>query len=60
MTRRRGWKIVLDAWTPAAVRNAVPETDRFIFIEQPKEPNYDFFTYLHDIYLEIWNTTIRK
>lgn len=57
---QRGWQIVLDAWTPAPVRREIMGVHKNIFIKQPEEPNYDFFTYLHDIYLEIWNTAVRK
>ena len=58
--KRRGWWIVLDAWTPAPVRREVMGLHKNIFIKQPDRPDYDFFTYLHDIYLEIWNTAVRK
>ncbi len=60
---QRGWRIVLDAWTPAPVRQEIvsgAHARKHIFIKQPEGPDYDFFTYLHDIYLEIWNTAVRK
>jgi hypothetical protein len=57
---RRGWWIVHDAWTPPPVRREVIGAHNNIFIKQPERPDYDFFAYLHNIYLEIWNTTAWK
>lgn len=57
---RRGWWIVLDAWTPAPIRAAVMGVHKNIHIDSPTTADYDFFTYLHDIYLKIWSATTRK
>lgn len=56
---RRGWTVVVDAWTPAPVKSKIPESHGRIELSEPA-PDYDFFTYLHDIYLEIWRATSRK
>lgn len=57
---KRGWWIVLDAWTPAPIRGAVGAKHKSIHIASPTAPDYDFFTYLHDIYLKIWTATAKK
>jgi hypothetical protein len=48
----RGWWILFDAWTPAPIR-ARASSPRSVTIGPP-EADYEFFTYLHDIYLQIW------
>lgn len=54
--RASGMWIVTDVWTPAVIRKIVSEGDRAIEIKPPASPDYDLFAYLHDIYLEIWNS----
>ena len=56
---RRGWTVVTDAWTPGPVKSKIPENHKRIVLNEPAV-DYDFFTYLHDIYLEIWGATVRK
>ena len=56
---RRGWTVVIDAWTPAPVKSKIPENHKRVVLSEPAV-DYDFFTYLHDIYLEIWSATTRK
>jgi hypothetical protein len=48
----RGWWILLDAWTPAPIRARVSSPKSVLIA--PPETDYEFFTYLHDIYLQIW------
>ncbi|MDR3355297.1 MAG: hypothetical protein LBO21_09675 [Synergistaceae bacterium] len=50
---RRAWWILTDAWTPATIRSRVQTAARSIAISPPPR-DYAFFSYLHDIYLEIW------
>jgi hypothetical protein len=54
----RGWWILMDAWTPAPVRTRV-FSQRIVLISPPGS-DYDFFPYLHDIYLQIWSTAAAK
>jgi hypothetical protein len=53
---RRGWWIVIDAWTPPQVRSQVMGVYKNVCIEPP-EADHDFFTFLHDIYLRIWSAS---
>lgn len=57
--KRRNWWIALDAWTPAPIRAQVMGAYRNIYITPPKAEQ-DFFAYLQDIYLEIWNAIVRN
>ena len=45
----RGWWILTDAWTPAQIKTRVSSAAKLISVSPPG-PEYDFFTYLHDIY----------
>jgi hypothetical protein len=51
----RGWWTVTDAWTPAPIKSRATGS-RTLSIPPPA-PDYDFFTYLHDIYLQIWTAS---
>ena len=55
----RKWWIVTDAWTPAPIRTRAASSERRVTISPP-EGDYDFFTYLHDIYLLIWSRAAAK
>lgn len=57
--KNRNWRILVDAWTPASIRTAVIGVHRNVYIKPPAGEQ-DFFTYLHDIYLELWNTAARE
>jgi hypothetical protein len=50
---RRTWWVLTDAWTPAPMRSRIQSASRSIVISPPPR-DYVFFSYLHDIYLEIW------
>ncbi|MDR1481378.1 MAG: hypothetical protein LBI74_01995 [Synergistaceae bacterium] len=50
---KRTWWILTDAWTPAPVRARTQSMAMSIVISPPPR-DYAFFSYLHDIYLEIW------
>lgn len=56
---RRDWWILYDAWTPASIKSLIPQSQKNIAIPPP-DVDYDFFTYLHDIYLEIWSARGRR
>ena len=45
----RGWWILMDAWTPAQIKTRVSSPGKLISLPPPGS-EYDFFTYLHDIY----------
>ena len=51
---RRKWWIVTDAWTPRHIQDAASGVSKKIYIAPPSE-DQDFFAYLHDIYLQMWN-----
>lgn len=57
--KKRSWWIVIDAWTPSPVRSRVMGAYQNIYIKTPAR-DQDFFTYLHDIYLQIWSAVVRK
>jgi hypothetical protein len=57
--QRRGWWIVIDAWTPYRIRAHAIGARNGVFIKPPQNEE-DFFTYLHDIYLQMWNTVGRR
>jgi len=48
----RGWWILTDAWTPARIKTRVSSPAKLITVPPPG-PDYDFFTYLHDIYTDM-------
>ena len=50
---RREWWILTDAWTPAPIRSRAQAAARSVAIAPPPR-GYVFFSYLHDIFLEIW------
>ena len=50
----RNWWIVVDAWTPGRIRSMVMGVHKNIYIKPPGR-DQDFFTYMHDIYLELWS-----
>jgi len=47
----RGWWILMDAWTPAQIKTRV-STAKLISVPPPGT-EYDFFTYLHNIYTDM-------
>lgn len=56
----RSWWIVTDPWTPPVVRKIVANEPRLIHISAPTDAEYDFFDYLHDIYLKIWSSVTQN
>ena len=52
--KSRSWWIVVDAWTPHKIRAVVMGVHKNIYIKPPTREQ-DFFTYMHDIYLELWS-----
>lgn len=57
--KKRSWWILIDAWTPPQIRSRVMGSYENIYIKTPAH-DQDFFTYLHDIYLQIWSAVVRK
>jgi hypothetical protein len=51
-----GWQILTDAWTPQQIRASTASSKKLVFISPP-EADYDFFNYLHDIYLKFWTVS---
>lgn len=52
--KSRSWWIVIDTRTPQKIRAAVLGAYKNIYIKPPSKEQ-DFFTYMHDIYLELWS-----
>lgn len=49
---RRGWLLLLDPWTPAAVRAAAVRYPNRLTLAAPLN-NIDYFVFLHDIFTQI-------
>jgi hypothetical protein len=49
----RGWLVLADAWSPAPLKNAAAKAAKNILIAPPENNEYEFFVYLHDIYLQM-------
>jgi hypothetical protein len=56
---KRGWWIVIDTWTPRRILISTDGASKIVHITPP-ENDKDFFVYLHDIYLQMWNATVKK
>jgi hypothetical protein len=56
---RRNWWIVTDAWTPKHIQDAAKHVTQKIYISPPSD-DQDFFVYLHDIYLQMWNLLVKR
>ena len=56
--KSRSLWIVVDAWTPHSIRSLVMGIHKNIYIKPPTQEQ-DFFTYMHDIYLELWSAMQR-
>jgi hypothetical protein len=54
-----GWWILTDVWTPRQIREKTASSARLVSISPP-EADYDFFDYLHNIYLKIWTASSVK
>lgn len=54
--KRRNWLILMDPWTPDAVRSAAAAYE-YRFTLPPPSGNQDYFVFLHEIFLAIWNKT---
>jgi hypothetical protein len=55
----RGWLILTDVWTPSQIKSRVASSGKRLAISPPAA-DYDFFAYLHDIYLQIWTLNSEK
>ncbi|MEA3507443.1 MAG: hypothetical protein U9R40_00785 [Synergistota bacterium] len=51
----RDWLVVVDAWTPEAVKSRIPRNVTVVALPVIM-PDEDFFLYLYDLYLTIWET----
>ena len=49
----RGWWIITDPWTPPQIKTRISASPRLISVTLP-QTGWEFFDYLHAIYLEIW------
>ncbi|MGD9640044.1 MAG: hypothetical protein AB7U37_02135 [Synergistaceae bacterium] len=53
---RRNWLILLDPWTPEIIRSAAVGYEYRLTLPPPSKDR-DYFVFLHDIFLSIWNKT---
>ena len=53
---RRNWLILLDPWTPEIIRSAAVSYEYRLTLPPPSKDR-DYFVFLHDIFLAIWNKT---
>jgi len=53
---RRNWLILLDPWTPEIIRSAAVGYEYRLTLPPPSKDR-DYFVFLHDIFLAIWNKT---
>ncbi len=53
---RRNWLILLDPWTPEIIRSAAVGYENRLTLPPPSKDR-DYFVFLHDIFLAIWNKT---
>jgi hypothetical protein len=51
---KQGWVIVIDPWTPEAVRERIEGSTRIIELSPPKVED-DIILYLYDHCLRIWD-----
>jgi hypothetical protein len=56
---QRRWWVVTDAWTPRDIMAAAENAPQKIYIEPPTG-DQDFFVYLHGIYLQMWNSLVKR
>jgi hypothetical protein len=50
----RGWWILVDAWTPTQIKTRISSQAKLISVPVPPPGHeYDFFTYLHNIYTDM-------
>ncbi len=56
---RKGWVVVVDAWTPSTVREKTRGIPRLATIPPPTLEK-EMLTILHDIYLSIWNASGKR
>ena len=54
--QRRNWLILMDPWTPEMIRTAAAGYEYRLTLPPPKK-DQDYFVFLHDIFLAIWNKT---
>lgn len=52
---KQGWLILCDAWTPEHVIERVRTSSSCLILPAPSA-NQDFFLYLYDLYLLVWNS----
>lgn len=53
---RRNWLILLDPWTPEIIRSVAVGYEYRLTLPPPSK-DQDYFVFLHDIFLAIWNKT---
>ena len=54
--KNRKWLILMDPWTPEQIRNVAAAYDNRMTLAPPVY-GMEYFVYLHEIFLSIWNKT---
>jgi hypothetical protein len=57
--QKQGWLILCDAWTPPRVAETAMEYGNYMILPVPSQ-DQDFFLYLYDLYLMVWNSVRLK
>ncbi|MGC9489891.1 MAG: hypothetical protein ACP5CD_01515 [Thermovirgaceae bacterium] len=53
--KRQGWLILCDPWTPEQVMETIEKSSPCVVVPGPSE-GQDFFLYLYDLYLFVWDS----
>jgi hypothetical protein len=54
--QRRNWLILMDPWTPEAIRSSAILYEYRLTLPPPSK-DQDYFVFLHEIFLVVWNKT---
>lgn len=54
--QRRNWLILMDPWTPEVIRLEAVRYEYRLTLAPPSK-DQDYFVFLHEIFLAIWNKT---
>ncbi|HAA48017.1 MAG TPA: hypothetical protein DCE03_05985 [Synergistaceae bacterium] len=57
--QKQGWLILCDAWTPPGVAEVAMKYGNYMILPVPSQ-DQDFFLYLYDLYLMVWNSVRLK
>lgn len=58
-TQKRGWIVITDPWTPPHIRELASKYPHCVHLPAPSADK-DYFAYLHEMIMSIWNTAKDK